>query len=282
MDRAARSAGFASPGVLRGPPRPDLRRETFEKRCRHPSRYVTSRITSLQLSPAADVAVVAGVFAAGVFFFRDKLSKPSFSQEGFAKEAGSDDPKDPEPELQQGVLGLKTLGKPDAAESPATSPTPRSRAAGAALNDFIMEVEDSVVRNGSSRLDEELAWACGQVMDCGAGGVAIFNAEGKVISSDGPLMGDDEGDAGEIVRRVSAGQKKVACDCDAGASQLPSCFNSEVVNIACLPVGDDGTVLAVASDQKGFYSSMQDRICSAVCSRLQMFVFTDSFRNKEA
>jgi hypothetical protein len=49
------------------------------------------------------------------------------------------------------------------------------------------------------------------------------------------------------------------CDCQKGGWELPAFFSEDVVKVAGVPVGDDGTVLAIASDQEGFYRSMQDR-----------------------
>lgn len=281
MDGGARGAGFAASVVLRAGSRPLLRRSTCEGGCRRPARPLRARIVALQPNLIADVALVAGVISAGVFFLREKLTPTPLEPEDVAAQAESE-AKAANAEMQQGVVGLRTLGKPDELQSAAKASSTRSGVAAAPLDDFMMEPDDSFGESGDSpRLSEELAWACGQVMDCGAGGVAVFNAEGNVIWSEGALVSAEQGDAGDIVRRVSQGKVKVACDCVAGASELPSCFSSEVVNIACLPVGDDGTVLAVASDQEGFYSSIQDRVCSAVSSRLQMFVFTNSFRNSQ-
>jgi hypothetical protein len=70
------------------------------------------------------------------------------------------------------------------------------------------------------------------------------------------------------------------CDSQKGGWELPAFFSEDVVKVSGVPVGEDGTVLAIASDHEGFCRSIQDRICSAVCSRLQMFVFADSFQSK--
>lgn len=239
---------------------------------------------ALEPNPVADIALVAGLISAGAFFLRDKLlsSSEGASNPSTAAISLEDDMGD---EMERGVLGLRALDRPEEIVPTTMSTVPRAGTPSTvpvAVGDFMMDLDDaSGGKPVSPRLAEELAWACGQVLDCGAGGVAVFNDKGALIWSDGRLVEEPLGDGGDLVQRVRERKEKVVCDCQRGASELPSCFSSDVVNIACLPVGEDGTVLTVASTEEGFYNTMQDRVCSAVCSRLQMFVFTDSFRNSQ-
>lgn len=237
----------------------------------------------------ADVApglVIIGVATAtAAFLLRGPPDKPTLY-------TASDDLEE---DSSRGVLGLQSLDRASAAGSGVTgfgSGAPgreeplaaagATAAAPVAPGEFVMEEDEDAAgaRRVSPRLAEELAWACAEVGDCGTGGVAVFDAEGELLWTDGEMVdaAPEDREGGDFVRRVRDAGKKIVAKGDQ-VFDLPPCFLGEVGTLVGIPIGDGGSVMVIASKDESFYGALQDRVCSAVVERLQLFFFTDTFKN---
>lgn len=207
--------------------------------------------------------------------------------------------EDEEADIPRGVLGLTSLNREAAAGSgivgfgsvTAERGVPFAAAGAAAAapvapGEFVLEDEEDGAGAGrvSPRLAEELSWACAQVTDCGAQGVAVFDSDGELLWTDGDMVDPvpEDSAGGAFVGHVRNGGEKIVTE-GKGVSDVPACFSGDVRTMVGLPIGESGAegcgaVMVIGSENEGFYGSRQDRICLAVVQRLQLFFFTDTFK----
>lgn len=250
----------------------------------------------------ADALLVAGVATGAAYFARDLMRGRAEAGVGGAEEAEMEGEA---AGMVKGVLGLTVMGAGAVVDSGVVgsagamgagegmggevSSVPVAVAVPAValpvVDEFEMDLEAECRGAGrvSARLEEELKWAMGEVLDCGASGVAVYDSEGVLLWRDGRLVDDAEGggvEGGDVVGRVAAGGVAQVFNCAPGTAEVPACFSGEVQNCAVLPVGESKpfAALVVASERQGFYGPIQDRVCTAVCGRLATFLFVEQFK----
>lgn len=191
---------------------------------------------------------------------------------------------DGQEERLRGVLGLTSLNREAAAGSGIKGfggeevrgvPFAAAGTAVMAAGEFVSDDEEDI--GVSPRLAEELSWACSQVGDVGAEGVVVFDKEGVLLWTDGEMV-EREGDGGDFVKKVRQGGERVVVE-GASVKDVPECFVGEVKTMVGIPVGEGGAVMVVGSSGEGFLGAVQERVLDAVVQRLQLFFFTDSFKN---
>lgn len=224
---------------------------------------------------APGLMMIGVVAATAVFLTRS--DEPVLIEREDVEDDGQEEPL-------RGVLGLTSLNRDAAAGSGVKGfggeevlgvPFATAGVAVIAAGEFVLDDEED---NGvSPRLAEELSWACSQVGDVGAEGVVVFDKEGVLLWTDGEMV-ERKGDGGEFVKNVRQGGVKVIVE-GASVKDAPECFVGEVKTMVGIPVGQGGAVMVVGSSGEGFYGAVQERVLDAVVQRLQLFFFTDSFKN---
>lgn len=212
------------------------------------------------------------------FFVRDDPSKDQTKE----KQDGERKP------AQTGAtLGLSGISPSATTPSPPQSPTKASvwqtrapaapawaepetfDSVGVNINDYL-ETPDENFSDDPKRLEEELKFAAEALYDipyCSA--ILIIDSAGDVIWVRGDLVGDTER-MGSMPGQVA--RSKVAESVEVPGNTLVPFLKDEVRSVAILPIGTQGAVLTIASEQPKFFGEMEERTAYAVCGRLSPFL----------
>lgn len=218
------------------------------------------------ISAISEVTAFA-VLAAGTYYFvlRDE-PEPNASKE----------PSE-QPANQGGILGLSakqsfptpvaTKPSSESSQSAPIAPIPQLDTVGVDISDYL-ETADTVP--SARRVEEELSWASSSLSDlsdCDA--VMIVDAAGDVIWVEGRLVANTA-ELGSLPARVA---KSVRAEVVLvhGNADFPFLQDS-VRCVAVLPIGKDGAVLVLASEDTEFFGTVEKRVAEAVCQRLASFL----------
>jgi len=216
-----------------------------------PPRRVCNRRTKPRsdLSAGAvifDAVALGAVIAGATYVYRSS----------FADKSADDQLVVAPKEEDKGILGL--MGDSRSSPLPAKFARPVGRP--------LAEVADSavdVLPNVAERRAEELSLALGNLGDLGEVSVVVFDGGKSVLLAEGKLIVD-----GAIGNVVEAGV--VARRDDAG--DFPFLDKQRTNSVAAYPLGETGGVMVVASEEKGFFGEMEERVGKAVAGRLSAFI----------
>lgn len=154
----------------------------------------------------------------------------------------------------------------EALKTPAPEPKPPVfKSVGSDIANY-MGVKESPPKKETKGVDDALEWA-GSILSGldSVKGVLVANGSGDVVWGAGPLIGDT-GYLGEVVDRVKRG-KTMEVMSERVRDFFP--FLAEGAEGATvLPIGDDGGVLVLASEEGAFFGPVEERMATAVAMRL--------------